>query len=92
MDQYDSNIDLLFKELTALRKRSIAFFSAEESKKEGAAKEVAGSYGSLEDYITQGFKSREVKQPLSEDKKNQNKSLKELDKLIERVIINNINK
>lgn len=92
MDQYDSNIDLLFKELTALRKSSIAFFSAEESKKEGAAKEVAGSYGSLEDYITQGFKSRKVKQPLSEDKKNQNKSLKELDKLIERVIINNINK
>jgi hypothetical protein len=78
MDSYDENIDLLFKELTALRKNSAAFFSVKESEKQSAANNVAGSYKNLRDYIRKGFKSREVKQSLREDRKN---SKKDLDKL-----------
>ncbi len=92
MDHYDANIDLLFKELTSLRKNSIAFFSAEESKKQNAAQGVAGSYKNLRKYIKRGFKSRDVEQSLKENKKDQNKSLKKLDKLIEHVILEYINK
>lgn len=92
MDQYDKNIDLLFKELTSLREHSTAFFSAEESKKQTAAEEVAGSYRNLRNYIKKGFKSREVKQSLRETTENKTKSLKDLDKLIEHVILYKMNK
>lgn len=77
MDEHDTNVDLLFKEITIIRKKSISFFSSsEQSKREQEAKNIVDSYKLLRKYTKEGFKSRGVDQTFRESK------LQSLDDLI----------
>lgn len=81
MNEHDANVDLLFKEITTIRKKSVSFFSSsEQNKREQEAKNIVDSYKLLKKYTKEGFKSRGVDQSFRESK------LQSLDDLIAETI------
>jgi len=82
MDNYNENIDLLFREITNFRKLSNIFFSVSDEDTTKIADKIITSYGQIKTGVNQGFKQRETEKEI-----NEKITYELLDKLVKEVIL-----